>query len=157
MKLTNSIFLSFSLAFLMVNCKSQEQVEVNKISGGWKIAQVTYAQRGSSSPDSTVSYEKSTFDFGSCQLTASNRECFGYYSLNGLDRTAVTYSISGDEKRLNLAAVDQNNRKGIELNGSFSIEQSSNSTLILSGPAGYVDKNGQFRLQALDVRLTLTR
>lgn len=108
-------------------------------------------------PDSTVSYAKSAFEFGSCQLTASNRECFGYYSLNGLDRAAVTYSISSGEKRLNLSLVDQKNRREVDLTGSFLIEQNNGNVMILSGPAGYTDKQGQFHLQALDVRLTLTR
>ncbi|GAB3747057.1 hypothetical protein GCM10028817_03910 [Spirosoma pomorum] len=146
-----------SLLFSISGCKSDEQVEADRVSGGWRISKIDYFQKGNSTPDSSVNYSKSSFEFGTCKLTASNRECFGYYSINGLDRSAVMYSIAPQGDRMSLSLVDQNNKKGIDLTGSFQIQENNPNTLVLYGPAGYIDKNGQFHSQALDVRLTLNR
>jgi len=157
MNLTKLVIAFSSLTILFLGCKSDEQVEADRVSGGWRISKIDYFQKGSSTPDSSVNYNKSSFEFGSCKLTASNRECIGYYSINGLDRTAVNYSITPQGDRMSLSLVDQNNRKGIDLTGSFQIQENTNNTLVLHGPASYKDKNGQFHLQALDVKLTLNR
>ncbi|MVM42258.1 hypothetical protein GO730_38830 [Spirosoma sp. HMF3257] len=143
--------------FFIVSCKTKEQVEADRLSGGWIITEAAYSQRGSNQVDSTITYSKSVFDFGSCKLTTSNRECFGYYSFNGVKRTAVSYGISVSENKLNISPVDQNNREGIDLTGSFQIEKVNEKLMYLYGPAGYTDEKGKFHLQALDIKLTLIR
>jgi hypothetical protein len=149
--------LALCQLLLLINCQSKEQIEADKISGGWTITQISYSQRGSNTVDSTVTYPRAVFEFGSCQLNASNRECYGYYSLNGLDRTAIVYSISASESRLNLAPIDQTSRRGLDLTGGFQMGKVANNTIYLTGPAGYTDQQDKFHLQAFDVKLTLVR
>lgn len=149
--------LAMCQLLLLVNCQSKEQIEADQLSGGWKIAQISYSQRGSDTVDSTVAYPTAVFEFGNCQISASNRECYGYYSLNGLDRTAIVYGISVSDSKLNLIPVDQANRRGIDLTGGFQMQKGINNTMYLTGPAGYTDKQGKFHLQAFDVELTLVR
>lgn len=150
-------WVACGLVFIITGCQSQEQIQADALAGGWKITQISYSQRGNNRIDSTVTYSKAVFDFGNCKLTASNRECYGYYSLDGLNRTGVTYGISVLENQLNLIPMDQANRRGLDLTGGFQMDRVSRSLMHLRGPGGYTDSQGKFHLQSFDINLTLAR
>lgn len=143
--------------FLVAGCDKKDQIIVNQLVGSWKISEINYSIRGSNSIDSTVTYSKAQVDFGGCELSSSIRECYGYYTLTGNERTAISYGITVSENTVNIFPVDQKNVRGMVLWGSYQIEKPKSNILIVTGPASYIDQMGKVFLAIQDIKLTLTR
>lgn len=152
-----SIFSMLIVALNIISCDNKDQTVVNRVTGNWKISEVRYSARGSSLTDSIVTYDKAQFNFGDCNLTASNRECYGYYTLKGTVQTAISYGVTVSENTVNIIPTNQKNLQGVILWGSYQIKKPDKNTLILTGPASYTNEKSEFRFQSLDATITLIR
>lgn len=129
---TKSFIIAVTTVLLMIACKDENQAIIDKISGTWKIEEITYSQTGQAIPDSVIKYSTSTFQFDNCALTGSTRQCTGYYNTNGNEKVNIQYGVSASNDETSISVMETKIPK-INLHGSYKVTVNGNS-MTMSGP-----------------------